>query len=80
MYRKRNGSKDQTVLEKSLDELESIQMEDEAENVLVTINLLINSADAKAMVTRLWKAVPFHKQRYNKIKRDSTNSECSLEL
>jgi hypothetical protein len=36
---KRNISKDQTVLEKSLDELESIQMEDEDKNVLMkTIN------------------------------------------
>jgi hypothetical protein len=33
---KRNSSKDQTVLEKSLDELEFIQM-DEVKNVLVTI-------------------------------------------
>jgi hypothetical protein len=33
---KRNSSKDQTVLEKSLDELESMQMEDEVKNVLVT--------------------------------------------
>jgi hypothetical protein len=39
------------VLEKSLDELESIQMEDEVKNMSVTvINLVINSGDAKAMV------------------------------
>jgi hypothetical protein len=47
----RNSSKDETVLEKTSDELESIQMEDEVKNVLMTIiNLLINSGDAKAMV------------------------------
>jgi hypothetical protein len=47
---KRNSYKDQRVLENSLDDLESIQMEDEFENVLVTIiNLVINSKDAKAM-------------------------------
>jgi hypothetical protein len=41
---RRNSSKDQTVLVKSLDELESIQKEDEVKNVLVTIiNLVINS-------------------------------------
>jgi hypothetical protein len=40
-----------------LDELESIQMEDEDKNVLVTrTNLVLNSGDAKAMVRRLWKA------------------------
>jgi hypothetical protein len=55
---KRNSSKDQTVLEKSLDELESIQMEDEVKNLLVTIiNSVINSGDAKAMVRHMWKAV-----------------------
>jgi hypothetical protein len=41
------------VLEKSLDELESIQMENEVKNVLV----MIISGDAKAMVRRLRKAV-----------------------
>jgi hypothetical protein len=51
---KRNSSKDQRVSETSLDELESIQMEDEVKIVLVTIiNLVINSMDAKAMVRRL---------------------------
>jgi hypothetical protein len=65
---KRNSSKDQTVLEKSLDESESIQMEDEVKNVLVTIiNLVINSGDTKAMVRYLWKAVELHDQLYNKI-------------
>jgi hypothetical protein len=45
---KRNSSKDKTVSEKSLDELESIQMEDEMKNILVTIfSLVINSRDAK---------------------------------
>jgi hypothetical protein len=34
---KRNSSKHQRVLEKSLDKLESIQKEDEVKNVLVTI-------------------------------------------
>jgi hypothetical protein len=49
------------VLEKSLDELGSIQMEDEVKNVLVTIiNLVINSWDAKAMVRHLWKAIELH--------------------
>jgi hypothetical protein len=71
---KRNSSQDQTVLEKSLDELESIQMEGEVENALVMIiNLVINSGDAKAMVRHLWKAVELHKQHYNKFQRDSTN-------
>jgi hypothetical protein len=71
---KRNSSKDQTELEKSLDELESIQMEDEIKDVLVTIiNLVINSGDAKAMVRHLWKAVELDEQHYNKIQRESTN-------
>jgi hypothetical protein len=61
----RNSSKDQTVLEKSLDELESIQMEDEVKNVL--INLVINSGDAKAMVRHLWEAVELLEQYYNKF-------------
>jgi hypothetical protein len=53
-----NSSEDHTVLEKSLDDLESIQMEDEVKNVLVTlINLVVNSGDAKAVVRHLWKAV-----------------------
>jgi hypothetical protein len=60
---KRNRSKDQIVLNKSLDELESIQMEDEVKNVLVMIiNLVINSGDAKAMVKHMWKAFKLHKQ------------------
>jgi hypothetical protein len=71
---KRNSSKDQTGLEKSLGELESIQVEDEVKSVLVTIiNLVINSGDAKATVRHLWKAVELHEQHYNKIKRESTN-------
>jgi hypothetical protein len=67
----RPRSQDQTVLEKSLDELESIQMEDEVKNVLVTI--VIISGDPKAMVGHLWKAVELHEQHYNKIQRESTN-------
>jgi hypothetical protein len=60
---KRNVSRDRRVLEKSLDELESIQMEDEVKKVLVTItNLVINSGGAKAMVRHLWKVVELHKQ------------------
>jgi hypothetical protein len=70
----RKSSKDQTVLEKSLDKLESIQIEDEVKNVLVMIiNLVINSGNAKAMVRHLWKAVELHKQHYNKIQQESTN-------
>jgi O-acetylhomoserine/O-acetylserine sulfhydrylase-like pyridoxal-dependent enzyme len=69
-----NSSKDQTVLEKSLEELESIQTEDEVKNVLVTIiNLVINSGDAKAMVRHPWKTVELHEQHNNKIQRESTN-------
>jgi hypothetical protein len=46
---KRDSSKDQTVLEKSSEELE---LEDEVKNVLLTIiNLVINSGDAKAVIT-----------------------------
>jgi hypothetical protein len=60
---KRNSSKDPIELEKSLDDLESIQMEDEVKNILVTItNSVINSGDAKAMVRHLWKAVGLHEQ------------------
>jgi hypothetical protein len=71
---KRNNSKDQTALEKSLEVLESFQMEDEVKNVLVTIiNLVINSWDAKAMVRHMWKAVELHEQHYNRIQRESTN-------
>jgi hypothetical protein len=74
---KRNSFKDQTVLEtleKSLGELESIQIDDEVKNILVTIlNLVINSGDAKAMVGHLWKAVELHEQHYNKILWESTN-------
>jgi hypothetical protein len=62
------------VLEKTLDELESIEMEDEVKNVLVTMtNLMINAGDARAMVRHLWKAVELHEQHYNKIQRESTN-------
>jgi hypothetical protein len=54
-------SKGQTVLESSLDELDSIRMEDEVQNVLVTIiNLMISSGKAKLMVRHLWKAVELH--------------------
>jgi hypothetical protein len=61
-------------VEKSLDELESIQMEDDVKNILVTIiNLMINSGDAKAISRHLWKAVELQEHHYNKIKRDSTN-------
>jgi hypothetical protein len=57
-----------------LDELKSIQMEDEIKNVLVTIiSLVINSGDAKAMVRHMWKAVELHEQHYNKIQRESRN-------
>jgi hypothetical protein len=71
---KRNRSKDQTVLEKSLHELEFIQMEGDVKNVLVTIiNLVITSGDAIATVRHLWKAVELHDQYYKKIKRESTN-------
>jgi hypothetical protein len=71
---KRNSSKDQTLLEKSLDELETIQMEDEVKNVLVTIiNLEINSGDANAMVRHMWKAVELREQHYDKIQRESSN-------
>jgi hypothetical protein len=71
---KRNSSKDQTVLQKSLDKLESIQMEDEVKNVLVTIiKLMKNSGDAKAIVRHLWKTIELHKQHYNKIQWESTN-------
>jgi hypothetical protein len=70
----RNSSKDQTVLEISLDELESFQMKDEVKNILVMIiDLVINSGHAKAMVRHLWKAVKLHEHHYNKIKRESTN-------
>jgi ABC-type oligopeptide transport system ATPase subunit len=62
--------RNQTILEKSLDELEPIQMEDEVKNVLVTIiNLVINSGNAKAMVRHMWEAVELHTQHYNKIQR-----------
>jgi DNA transposition AAA+ family ATPase len=56
------------VLQKSLDELEYIQMEDGVKNVLVTIiKLVTNSGNAEAMVRRLWKPVKFHVQHDNKI-------------
>jgi hypothetical protein len=59
------------VLEKSLEELHPILMEEEVRNALVTIfNLVIYSGDAKAMVRFLWKAVELHEQHYNKIQRE----------
>jgi hypothetical protein len=65
---KGNSSKDQTVLEKSLEEPEFINIEDEAKNVLVTIiHLVINSGEAKAMVRHLWKAVELREQHYKKL-------------
>jgi hypothetical protein len=71
---KRNSSKDQTVLEKSSDELRSIQMEDEVNNVLVAIiNLVINSGNAKAMVRHVWKAGELLEQHYNQIQQESTS-------
>jgi hypothetical protein len=73
-YLSPNNVEKKTALEKSLDDLESIQIEDEVKKILVTIiNLLINSGDAKAMVKRLWKAVELYEQHYNKIQRESTN-------
>jgi hypothetical protein len=58
---KRKSSKEQTVLEKSIEELESIQMEDAVKNVLVTmINIVIYSGNAKAIVRHLWKSVELH--------------------
>jgi hypothetical protein len=61
--KKRNKSEDQTVLEKSSDEMNCIQIDDEVENEFVAIiNLAISSEDAKSMVRRPWKAVEFHEQ------------------
>jgi hypothetical protein len=78
---KRNNSKDQTVLEKSVEELKSIQMEGEVKNVLVTIiKLVINPGYAKAVMRHLWKAVQLYEQHYNKIQREPTNSDCSMKL
>jgi hypothetical protein len=74
--KKRNSSKDQTVVEKSLEELKFLQVEDKVANVLVTrINLVIHviSGDAKAMIRHLWKAVKLPEQHYNRIQRESTN-------
>jgi hypothetical protein len=68
------------VSEKSLDVLESIQLEDEAMNVLVTIINLVINGDAKAMIRHLWKAVEFQEQHYNKMQRESTNKDCSMGL
>jgi hypothetical protein len=49
-------------------------------NILVTIiNLVINSGDTKAMVRHVWKSVNFH-EHYNNIQRESTSSDCSVEL
>jgi hypothetical protein len=51
---KMDSSKDQTVLEKTLEELQYIQMEDEVKNILVAIiNLVIKSGDHKAVVRHL---------------------------
>jgi hypothetical protein len=62
---KRNSSKDHTALQKSLDKLESIQLEDNVKNVLeMIINSVINCRDTK---THLWKAVELHEQHCNKI-------------
>jgi hypothetical protein len=62
------------VLEKSVDELESIQMDDEVKNILMTIiNLVINSRDVEAVVRHMWKAVKLHEQHYNKVQQESTN-------
>jgi hypothetical protein len=78
---KRNSSKDETVLEKSLVVLEPIQTEEEVRNILVTIiNVVIISRDAKAMARHLWKPVKLHEQHYNKIQRKSINEVCSMEL
>jgi hypothetical protein len=55
-------------------------MQDEDKNILVTINnSVINSGEAKAMVRQLWKAVGLQVQHHNKIKPESTNSDCQLE-
>jgi hypothetical protein len=69
-----NKTEKRTAIEKSLEGLESIQMEDEVKNVLVTtIKLVLNSGDAKAMVRHMWKAVELHEQHYNKIQHESPN-------
>jgi hypothetical protein len=58
-----NSSKDQAVLKKTLDEFKIFQIEDEDKNVLVMIiNLLINSGNAKAVVRHPWKDVELHEQ------------------
>jgi hypothetical protein len=60
------------VLGKSFDELESVQMEDEDKNIMVTIiNLVINSGDANAMVRHLWKVVERQERYYNIIQRET---------
>jgi hypothetical protein len=70
----RNSPKDQTVLQKSLDNLQSTQMEDEVKNILVMIiNLVINYGDAKTTVKHQWKAVKLHEQHHNETQRESTN-------
>jgi hypothetical protein len=59
---KRNSSKDQSVLAKSLDELEPIQMEDEVKNELMTIiNLVINSGELKPWLDTCGKPQSFTK-------------------
>jgi hypothetical protein len=71
---KSNSSNNQIALVKSLDELQSIQMEDKFKNVLVTIiNLVVHSGDSKPMVRHMWKSVQLHEQYYKKIQRESTN-------
>jgi hypothetical protein len=64
----------------SLDESESLSDTNELECIQMEDEIKKNSWDAKAMVRRLWKAVEFHERCYNKIKRDSTNRYCSMEL
>jgi hypothetical protein len=71
---KSNSSKDQPVLGKSLDELESFQMENEVKNILLKlINLVIYYGEAKPIVRRLWKALQLYERHYKKNKRESTN-------
>jgi hypothetical protein len=56
-------------------------VEDELKNLLVTINnLVINSGDAKTTIRNVWKVVKPREQHCNKIQRESTNSDCSLDL
>jgi hypothetical protein len=76
-----NSSKDQTVLEKSVHELGVHSDGGWNQERTVDNNQLSDELrDAKAMVRHLWKAVKLHEQHYNKIKRESTNSDCLMEL